>query len=288
MHKPRRALPSTQALLAFEAAARLSSFKAAAQELSVTPSAISHRVGQLEAYCGRPVFLRDVRRIRLSAFGHQILPEVKAALGRIGGLQRTSLPGEGLRISVPPLFCAAVLSPKLPSLKRLLPDTRFEFRVAATRRVSRAFSGAVTFGRIAPEGWRQIELLKAHTVVVAGRSGATQDLALSAAGGRWPLIRYAYAPAAWEGRVPEAKHIETVSVTVSSMTEALALAKLDGGLALVIEELVRPELDRGELHIVPGSRRRAPAFSYAYDADHPSSGHLMALGQWLADRCSPV
>ena len=56
-----RKLPSLSALRAFEAAARHRSAKAAAQELSVTPTAISHQLRQLEDYLGVALFVRKPR-----------------------------------------------------------------------------------------------------------------------------------------------------------------------------------------------------------------------------------
>ncbi|SMP33132.1 LysR family transcriptional regulator [Shimia sagamensis] len=65
---------------AFEAAARLGSFTAAAQETSLTQSAISQRIGHLEARLGTQLFVRQARRITLTADGEAWLPHVQAAL----------------------------------------------------------------------------------------------------------------------------------------------------------------------------------------------------------------
>jgi LysR family glycine cleavage system transcriptional activator len=65
--------PSFAALRAFEAAARVESFALAADELHLTPSAISHQVRDLEAHFGRPLFLRRHRRVELTAEGRALL-----------------------------------------------------------------------------------------------------------------------------------------------------------------------------------------------------------------------
>ncbi len=62
-------LPSVNAIRAFEAAARLGSFKAAAEELFVTPSAISHQVSNLESTLRVLLFERRGRHLRLSEAG---------------------------------------------------------------------------------------------------------------------------------------------------------------------------------------------------------------------------
>ena len=64
-----RSLPPLAQLRAFEAAARHLSFKDAADELAVTPTAISHQIKLLESYCGRPLFRRRPRPLALTEAG---------------------------------------------------------------------------------------------------------------------------------------------------------------------------------------------------------------------------
>ena len=68
----RRTLPSLVALRAFDAAARHLSFKAAAEELGVTSTAISHRVRDLEGQLGVPLFERRVRAVALTEPGTRL------------------------------------------------------------------------------------------------------------------------------------------------------------------------------------------------------------------------
>ncbi len=72
-------LPLT-ALRGFESAARLGSFKAAAQELNVSPAAISHQVKSLEAFLGVRLFERSSQSVRLSADGERLQPFMHRAL----------------------------------------------------------------------------------------------------------------------------------------------------------------------------------------------------------------
>jgi len=71
--------PPLNALRAFEAAARLGSFVAAGQELSVTPGAISQHVKTLEAWAGQALFHRNPQGITLTAAGRSLLPAVSRA-----------------------------------------------------------------------------------------------------------------------------------------------------------------------------------------------------------------
>src|SRR3546814_16847429 len=68
---------------AFEAAARLCSFKKAAEELAVTATAISHRIRVLEEYLERPLFLRKVRAVELTRDGMVLFTAVRGGFQAI-------------------------------------------------------------------------------------------------------------------------------------------------------------------------------------------------------------
>ena len=72
-----RRLPPLGSLRAFEAAARLLSFRLAAQELGLTPTAISHQVRLLEAYCGGTLFRRRPRPLALTPAGAALFPVLR-------------------------------------------------------------------------------------------------------------------------------------------------------------------------------------------------------------------
>ena len=72
-------LPPLSAIRAFEAAARLSSFTRAAEELGMTQAAISYQIKLLEERAGAPLFLRRPRQIELSEAGRRLAPSVAEA-----------------------------------------------------------------------------------------------------------------------------------------------------------------------------------------------------------------
>ncbi|WPN61704.1 LysR substrate-binding domain-containing protein [Pseudomonas sp. P9_35] len=117
-------LPLT-ALRGFESAARLGSFKAAAQELNVSPAAISHQVKSLEAFLGVRLFERSSQNVRLSADGERLQPFMHRALLDIQhGLQVLSPPcaAQSLVVSTTPAFASLWLIPRLGDFHRLYPD----------------------------------------------------------------------------------------------------------------------------------------------------------------------
>src|ERR1700761_8403920 len=74
-------LPPLIELRAFEAGGSGRSFKGGAAELRVTPTAVSHQIKLLEAYCGRPLFRRQPRPITLTWAGEQLFPVVRDGFG---------------------------------------------------------------------------------------------------------------------------------------------------------------------------------------------------------------
>jgi len=79
----RRHLPSPTALLAFEASARLLSFKQAAAELNVSAAAVSRQISNLEDYVGQPLFHRLHRRVELSEAGLKLFDPVNHGFGEM-------------------------------------------------------------------------------------------------------------------------------------------------------------------------------------------------------------
>lgn len=110
-------LPPLTALRAFEAAARLGSFSRAADEISVTHSAVSHQVRALERALGTPLFQRNGRRVALTEAGRHFSERVGAALRDIGEaaqfVRRGGRDKNFLTISMLPSFAARWLLPRI-------------------------------------------------------------------------------------------------------------------------------------------------------------------------------
>jgi LysR family glycine cleavage system transcriptional activator len=130
-----RRLPPLNALRAFEAAARHLSMVRAADELHVTPGAISQQIKQLEDLVGQPVFKRG-KTLALSAAGESALPLLTDAFDRLerAANQLYAGAGEGpLVVSTPPTFAARWLVPRLDDFQNKHPG--IELRLLATRRL---------------------------------------------------------------------------------------------------------------------------------------------------------
>lgn len=118
-------LPPLNALRAFEAAARHLSVKTAAEELCVTPGAVSQMLKTLEAHLGVKLFERMNRGIFLTEVGRGYLPPVRNAFRQIAEASRRvaiSVDSGVLTVSVTPFFASAWLVPRMNSFHDAHPD----------------------------------------------------------------------------------------------------------------------------------------------------------------------
>lgn len=122
-------LPSLNALHTFESAARHLSFKLAAEELYLTPSAVSKQIRSLEEELGYRLFHRLTRKLVLTEEGKQLVGVVRSALtlisDRVEGLQVDDT-NRILKISVPPSFAMKWLIPRLGKFKTAFPEIVLE------------------------------------------------------------------------------------------------------------------------------------------------------------------
>ena len=122
-------LPPVHALSAFEAAARHQSFALAADELCITPSALSHRIRLLEDFVGERLFIRDGRSVGLSEFGRRYLDVVRSALRTLTDFpmpHRSATVQPRVKVALPPTFARYLFIPRLAEFTRLHPDITVE------------------------------------------------------------------------------------------------------------------------------------------------------------------
>ena len=126
-------LPSLAALRSFESAARHLSFRAAADELSVTQSAISHQVAELERRLGVSLFTRHSRRVELTTAGELYHPYLREAFERIAqGTALVTVRAAARELDVQVYVTVAVrwLIPRLHSFRSAHPDIVVRFNAS--------------------------------------------------------------------------------------------------------------------------------------------------------------
>src|SRR5918993_4915758 len=149
-------------LRAFESAGRTGSFRMAAMELGLTPSAVSHAVRKLERTLGASLFEREGRAVHLSPEGEALMRHVGRAFDELRrGLELVSTRGpQLLRLHSAPSFAALWLSPRLSRFLRDHPGT--EVRLAAgtdyTRFLNDEFDADILYGLPRQEGFVVVSL----------------------------------------------------------------------------------------------------------------------------------
>jgi LysR family transcriptional regulator, glycine cleavage system transcriptional activator len=143
-------------LRAFEAAARTGSFQEAANELHLSPSAVSHAIRKLEQDLGAVLFEREGRKASLSADGRALMRHIGPAFDDIRrGVSLVSTRGpKVLRVHSAPSFAAQWLTPRLPLFLATNPD--IEIRLSAgtdyTRFTNDEFDVDIVYGRQKQDG----------------------------------------------------------------------------------------------------------------------------------------
>lgn len=245
--------PSTHALRCFEAVARLGSVTRAAAELSVTHSAVSQQLRQLEAQLGLPLFDRIGRGLRLAENGRLYALQVRAALQDIGDATRALrvLPRAGeLVVALMPSFGLHWLLPRLPGFQAQHPALRI--RLQASLEVQDLRQGAAHIAvRMGPGPWDGLEQERLFTdelLMVAAphfQGGAlprtpAQVLAC-------PLIRSAEPWAPWCARAGLPEPAPGAGLWINDSNLSLEAARLGLGVALERRSVAEGLLQRGEL-----------------------------------------
>lgn len=161
-----RRLPPLTALRAFEATGRLENVKRAAEELNVTPAAITHQLRQLEEHLRVELFSRSSKGMVLTRSGHELFHAVSLAFDLLHESAR-KVEGEArtkLTVSCLPSFASCWLVPRLPRFYAANPGIELEINTVgnASQRVDFAQLGADVAIRVGPneDAWPGLRVEK--------------------------------------------------------------------------------------------------------------------------------
>lgn len=281
--------PPLDALLVFEAAGRHLSFKAAAHELSVTPSAVSHRIGLLEARLGVRLFVRARNALALSKAGAAYLPRVREALEILSSATR-SLPGRRatgrLSVSVAPTFGARWLVPNLRHFGAKHPE--IEVSIDTTYRQVEFLREGVDVGiRMGRGDWPDLhamrlaneELVPVCTPALAKKIRTPADLA------KVTLLHVVNVSEDWDtwyglaGTRPagNARSLRFDTIHMATQAAARGLGVAMGRLPLVAEELAAGSL----VQILGPPRRCSTAYWFVARRESLVRPEVVAFRNWL-------
>ncbi|MCC7227477.1 MAG: LysR family transcriptional regulator [Burkholderiaceae bacterium] len=257
----RKKIPSLQALLCFEAAARHESYTRAAQELALTQGAVSRQISLLEEFLGVALFRRTRHGVLLTGRGAEYLHQIGP---RLQGLEQDTLDcmssrGQGgvIHLAAVATFATRWLIPRLPQLQLAHPQVsvHIETRTRPFMFTDTAFDAALYAGT--PDqvsnwaGTRATRLMGEVVVPVCSPQFLDRRCQLMPeAMAQLPLLQQSTRPAGWRqwfdaAGVSAPNALFGPRYELFSMTAAAAAQGL--GLALVPRMLIEDELVRGEL-----------------------------------------
>ena len=290
-----RHLPPFPALRAFETAARLGSFAAAGAELHQTPSAISHQIRALEAWFDRPLFLRAIRRVTLTADGRRLLGEVSTAFDLLEDACTTLRPTakrSGLSVHCSPSFASKWLGPRLSRFYQAHPSITIRLTSSAEPVDLKAQPEVdidIAYGSPPARAGVVVESLGEEPTVPLAAPGlfrgaspsGPRDLA------RFTLIDSKLNPVQWADwcklngvKLPasERPSFDRGSLAVAAAADGL-------GIALETRRFAEAELQRGDLIAIDGPSfrgiERATHF-LCYRKTSEEREPIIVFKQWLA------
>lgn len=285
-------LPPFAALRAFEAAARHLSFKSAARELGLTPTAISHQIKRLELEAGTLLFRRQARLISLTPagerFARDIVPALQAlrdAYQTLEGAQRQ----QAVVIGAGPIFSSRWLAPRLTHFAAAHPeiDLRLHYSPSDFWRRAHEFDIAIAWGNGDWPGVRSTPLLKLSATPVLAPSLAerigpiTAPADLAAA----PLLhqRDTHAWRNWfeERGLPA----DAAGGAVFEDANVAMQATLFGqGVMLGYVEFVQDDISAGRLTQPLKDLSPVDEAYHLIIADSPSSVAVLSVADWLTEQ----
>jgi len=293
-----RQLPPLPALRAFEAAARHLSFKRAAEELCVTPTAISHQVRQLEEALGLQLFERRTRQVLMTVEAQLLYPVLRDgfdAFARVLDGLNQQRGRAAVTLSATRAFCGHWLLPRLANFQRLHPE--IDLRLQATDEpVSLAADEADLAIRYAsgpfPGLLAQVLLADRFAPVAHPSLGLRTAMDLAAT----RLIHYDWTRASAE-QPTWARWFDLAKREAPSMAGSLHFsdeshaiqAVLGGqGVALLSLCLVANELALGSLVTPFGPSLEGRAYHLLQAAERRQTPAIAAVRDWLLVECGAV
>jgi LysR family transcriptional regulator, glycine cleavage system transcriptional activator len=297
-----RRLPPLAALRAFECAARHLSFKEAARELAVTPTAISHHVRQLEEMCGQALFRRRPRPLALTGAGERLFPVLRNGLDAFALAFAAISAGDEqgpLRVTTTNAFASRWLIPRLPQWRAAHPGVPLEVigtdKVVDLRTgeadVAIRYAGSPPTDLAAQEVFRDSFYPMCSPAVLASDARPIQRAADLL---RYPLIHFDWLN--WNPRVPTwrrwfatARSVdpdvpEVGNVWKLSFREelhAMDAVVAGQGIAICSDVVVSRDLAGGALVRAHGLSLPGYGFYLVHLPNHPRQPVIEAFGAWM-------
>ncbi len=285
-------LPPLTTLSAFEAAARHLSFKNAAEELSVTPGAVSHQIKALEGDLETTLFQRKHRGVDLTEDGKALYEALSSSFGRISKVLATirdQKSGGKVTVGSTTAVAALWLSPAVIRFWRERPEVNVD-QLSQDRpfRDRPDVDLFIRYGKDSDPNLSHTPLYRDHLIPVASpevaerlQGASLAELAserlihLSSDDRTWTTWPEWFGQLGYNGTIP-------IESRVNSYSVALQLARKGAGLALGWQRLIQPMLQSGKLEAIGPHYLTAPNQFYLVGRpDEELSDSARALKMWI-------
>ncbi|WP_328591928.1 transcriptional regulator GcvA [Maribrevibacterium harenarium] len=291
-------LPPLNTLRCFEAAARHGSFNRAAQELHVTPSAVSHQIKALEEHLGVELFRRAKRKVVLTPAGESYVVPVQdafALLERATTDIQASQQISTLKLAVAPAFLTRWLMPRMESFQQQYPDIEIEI-ASATGMIDFAASDidmAVYYGTGQWQGVEKHFLRPIRLAPVCSPKLIRRDVPIEKPEDMrfYPLLHVSKRRDEWHDWLAQNDLDPTVfrrglMFSSGSLTAGAAVQGL--GIALADAELVQAELEAGSLiKLFDTQLATNRSFYLVYEKRRPVTAAMAAFREWIMAQMQP-
>ncbi len=288
--------PHSKSLRAFCLAARHRSFKTAADELFLTPSAVSHQMKELEDALGVRLFERKTRALELTAAGHALLEEVgplleaiDRSLARIARRNRRSV----LRLLLPPFFASELFVPRIAGFCEAHPHIDIQVDTHDPRPSAHppGVDVSVLLSDTVPQGLKTWRLFSLSLVAACAREHAAAAARLGSNVFReMSLIVHRSRPSAWSSWAREVGLEEPEPRSVIELDTMLAVvraAERGAGIALVPEALCGARFQSGLLvRLFPVELATLDTYFLAARTKDTERPEVAAFSRWMLDHCA--
>ncbi len=281
------------ALRAFEAAARLGGFLAAAEELGVTPGAVSQQIRALEDWAGAPLFDRRARGVALSPLGSEVAGGVSGAFDALGEAARRIRAGAGRRslaIAALPAVAQLWLAPRMAAIRAALPGVEISISALETRPNLRREMFDLSLFLDRPRGGRFESVLVEDRIYPVCAPALARGIAGPQDLGQYPMIHDTAWPddwALWAGKAgsgPEPRPGPGPGHSLYSL--AVDEAKAGAGVLIGHDPLVAAIVAAGRLAALSPSVPSGLSLNLEIAPHQPADGPAGRLAVWIRDQVS--
>lgn len=292
----RRKIPSTAALISFEAAARHESFTKAAQELSLTQGAVCRQIASLEEFLSVELFRRSRRGVKLTEAG---LSYSRRVATQLDAVERDTLSVMGqqganvIELAVVPTFGTQWLLPRLKDFQKQHPEVTVNLtnRTRPFLFADTPFDAAIYFGDADWSGTQSHRLMGEHPVPVCSPAilGNHQQLNAETIA-ELPLLQQTTRPYAWRQwfnsqQMSIPRDMTGPRYELFSMLAQAAMH--DMGIALIPAFLIQRELAEKRLVIAnPQALTSIKAYYLMIPERKVESASLRAFRDWLVNQAN--